>query len=128
MQLLVAKPLGLDRSHGSQHVVAIVSGTAVSLLDQVELLDQGQSSGILYVTAIDHIGQRANPLAGPVAEPDRAQHLAIDIGGLLAAAQIFHRLAAQLRRDAERDAAAGAAAVEPQYKAGLFRRSAMIER
>ena len=32
------------------------------------------------------------------------------------------------RRNAERDAAAGAAAVEPEHQAGLFRGAAMVER
>ena len=50
------------------------------------------------------------------------------MGGLLAAAQIVDGLVAQLGRDPEGDAAAGAAAVEPEHEAGLFRRAAMVER
>ena len=37
MQLLVAKTLRLDRLRGGQHVVAIVSGTAVALQHIAEL-------------------------------------------------------------------------------------------
>src|SRR5258708_5044172 len=40
MQLLVAEALRLDRLHGGQHVVAIVSGTTVPLLNVMELLGQ----------------------------------------------------------------------------------------
>src|SRR5713226_2717169 len=80
------------------------------------------------MTAIDHVSQRADPLPGFVFKPDRTHHFAIDVGGLLAAAQIFHGAVALLRRDPERDAAAGAAAVEPEHEAGLFRGPAMVER
>ena len=40
MQLLVAKALRLDRLHGGQDVLAVVSGTAVPLLHVTELLSQ----------------------------------------------------------------------------------------
>ena len=49
------------------------------------------------------------------------------MGGLFAAAQIFDCFSAQFCRDPEGDAAAGAAAVEPEHEAGLFRRAAMVE-
>src|SRR5258707_9986674 len=80
------------------------------------------------MTAIDHVSQRADPLPGFVFQPDRAHHLAIDVGGLLAAAQILHGVVAALGRDPKRNAAAGAAAVEPEHEAGLFPRPAMVER
>src|SRR3954454_16698927 len=80
------------------------------------------------MAAIDHVSQRTYPLSGFVFEPDRTHDLAIDIGGLLAAAQIFNGVFALLRRDPECDTAAGAAAVEPEHQAGLFRRPSMIER
>src|SRR5260221_13117193 len=80
------------------------------------------------MTAIDHVSQRADPLPGFVFQPDRTHHLAIDVGGLLAAAQILHGVAAALGRDPKRNAAAGAAAVKPEHEAGFFRRPAMGER
>ena len=40
MQLLVAKALRLDRLHGRQDVVAVVSGTTMPLLHMTELLGQ----------------------------------------------------------------------------------------
>src|SRR6266704_5828561 len=80
------------------------------------------------MTAVDHIGQRTDSLPGFVFEPNRTHHLAIDVGRLLAAAQIVHGVAAVLRRDPEGYAAAGAATVEPEHKTGRFRRPAVIER
>src|SRR3954469_15377411 len=88
MQLRVAKTLRLDRFYGGQHIVAIVSGTAVSLPHQAELLRQRQPAGILHMAAVDYVSERADPLPGLVFQPDRTHYLAIDIGGLLAAAQI----------------------------------------
>src|SRR5258708_33581036 len=80
------------------------------------------------MAAIDHVSQRADPLPGFVFQPDRTHHLAIDVGGLLAAAQILHGVVAALGRDPKRNAAAGAAAVEPEHEAGVFRPPAMGER
>ena len=40
MQLRIAKSLHLDRLDGGQHVVAIVSGTAVALLHIAQLFGQ----------------------------------------------------------------------------------------
>ena len=40
MQWLVAKALRLDRHHGGQDVIAVVSGTAVPLLHVTKLLGQ----------------------------------------------------------------------------------------
>src|SRR4051794_27223414 len=100
----------------------------MALLHVAELVGQREPPGILHVAAIDHIGQRADALPRFVLEPDRPHHFAIDIGGLLTAAQIFHGFAALLRCHPECDAAAGAAAVEPEYQPGLFRRAAMVER
>jgi hypothetical protein len=128
MQLRIAKALGLDRLHGRQEVVAVVSRTAMSLPHEAQLLGERKPSGILDVATVDYIGERADPLPGFVFKPDRAHDFAIDIGGLLAAAQIVHGNAAQFRRDPERNAATGATAVEAEHKAGFFRSSAMVKR
>ena len=47
MKFRVAKALCLDRLHGRQYIVAIVSGSAMPLPDITELLGQRQPSGIL---------------------------------------------------------------------------------
>jgi hypothetical protein len=79
------------------------------------------------MAAIDHIGQRADARSCLVLQPHRPLHLAIDRSNLFAFAQIGDGGGAVLFRDPERDAAAGAAAIEPEHEARLFRRAAMDE-
>jgi hypothetical protein len=127
VQLLVAKALLFDRLDGCQHVVAIVSGTAMALLDVSQLFGRREPAGILHVTAVDHISERADPLPGFVLKPDRAHDFVIDAGGLLAAAQIVDGVVALGCGDPEGNAAAGPAAVEAEHQAGFFWRPAMVE-
>src|SRR5229473_8367729 len=79
------------------------------------------------MAAVDHVSQRADALPRLVPQPYRSHHLAIDGGDLLARAQIGDRVGVMLLRDPERDAAAGAAAVQSEHEAGLFRCSPMHE-
>src|ERR1019366_802723 len=79
------------------------------------------------MAAIDHVGQRADALPRLVLQPHRPHYLAVDAGDLFALAQVGERGGAALLRDPKRDAAAGAAAVEAEHEAGLFRRSPMHE-
>src|SRR5258708_11140093 len=79
------------------------------------------------MAAIDHIGQRADALSRLVLQPHRTFHFAIDRSHLLALAQIGDGGAAVLFRDPECDAAAGAAAIQPEHEAGLFPRAAVDE-
>ena len=76
-----------------------------------KLLGERQPSRILHVAAIDHVSERADALPRVVLEPQRPRYLAIDGCHLLALAQIGNGRGAALLRDAERDAAAGAAAI-----------------
>src|SRR6516225_852029 len=92
-----------------------------------QLLRARQPSRILHMAAIDHIGKRADALPRIVLEPHRAHHLAIDGGHLLARTQIGDRLPAVFCGHAERDAAADAAAIEPEHQSRFFRRTAMDE-
>ena len=64
MQLRIAETFRLDRLHRRQHIVAVVAGTTVALLDVMQLFGQAQPPGILHVAAIDHIGERADALPG----------------------------------------------------------------
>src|SRR5260221_6748141 len=128
MQWRISKTRSLDRLHGRQHVIAVDAGLAVALLHVTQLLRQRQPSGILHMAAIDHIGQRADALPRLVFQPHRARDLAIDRGDLLAFAQIGDGRVAVLLGDPEGDAAAGAAAIEPEHEARLFRCSAVDER
>jgi len=127
MQLRIAKTFRLDRLHRRQDIFAVGARLPVPLLHVTELLRQRQPPGILHVPAVDHVDQRADPLPRLVLQPHRPHHLAIHRGDLLARAQIGDRIGAVLRRDPERDAAAGAAAVEAEHEARLFRRAAMHE-
>src|SRR6185437_12259092 len=128
VQRRIAKAFRLDRFHRRQHVIAIVAGAAVALLDDAELLVKREAAGILHVAAVDDIGQRADARSRLVLDPHRAHHLAIDVGGLLAGAQVGDGVVAELALHAEGDAAAGAAAVEAEHEPGFFGRAAVIER
>src|SRR6516165_10657823 len=92
-----------------------------------ELFGERQPSGILHMATVDHIGKRADALPRLVLKPHRTRHLAVDRGDLFARTQVGYRRGAILLGDTKCDAAAGAAAVQPQHQAGLFRRSAMDE-
>ena len=127
MQLRIAKTFRLDRLHGGQHIVAVDAGLAVPLQHMAQLFRRRQPPGILHMAAVDHVDECADALACLVLQPDRSFHLAVDRGDLLALAQIGDGGCAVLLRDPERDAAAGAAAVEPEHEARLLRRAAMDE-
>src|SRR5580693_2871737 len=92
-----------------------------------KLLRGRKPSCILHMAAVDDIGERADALPRVVLQPYRAHHFAIDGGDLLALAQIGDRCRAVVLRHAERDATAGAAAIEPEHETGLFRRAAVHE-
>ena len=77
------------------------------------------------MAAVDDVAERPHLPARLVLELDPPHRLQIDAGDLLAAAQIGDGLVALCGGDAEGDAAAHAAAVEPQHQAGLLRRAAM---
>src|SRR5882724_12951964 len=79
------------------------------------------------MAAIDHVDERADALALFVLQPHRSLHLAIDRGDLLALTQIGDGGAAVPFGDPECDAAAGAAAIQAEHQARLFRRAAMNE-
>ena len=70
MQRGVAKAFGFDRLDGRQHIIAVVSGAAVSLLHDAKLFGERQAAGILNMAAIGDIGQRADPFARLIAEPN----------------------------------------------------------
>src|SRR6266700_654633 len=80
------------------------------------------------MATVNHIGERADTLPRVALEPHRAHHLTIDRRDLLARAQIGDGLGAIHFADAERDTAAGAAAIKSEHKTGLFRGAAMHER
>ena len=127
MQPAIAKTRCFDRLHGCDDIVAVDTGLAVTLLHVTQLLRQRQPAGILNMAAIDDIDQRADALSRLVLQPHRSLHLAVDRSDLFTLAQIGDGGRAVPFGDPERDAAAGAAAIEPEHETGLFRRSAMDE-
>ncbi len=100
----------------------------MALADLMQLLVEREPAGILRMAAIDHVAQRRHPPVRMSEQRHVAQDFAIDLGDLLALAQIVRPpLRGSARRDAEGDAAAGAAAVEAEHEAGPLRRAAMHE-
>src|SRR5450759_5998743 len=99
----------------------------MSLQHVTELLRQRQPPGILPMTAVDDVNKGADALPRLVLQPHRPHDLAVDRRDLLARAQVSHRCGAMLLRDPERDAAAGAAAVEAEHEAGFFGGAAVHE-
>src|SRR5450759_864902 len=99
----------------------------MSLQHVTELLRQRQPPGILPMTAVDDVNKGADALPRLVLQPYRPHYLAVDRRDLLARAQVGDRRGAMLLRDPERDAAAGAAAVEAEHEAGLFGGAAVHE-
>ena len=127
VQLLIAKTFRLDRFDCRPHIIAVDAGLAVPLQHVAQLLGRRQPPGILHMAAVDHVNEGADALARVVLQPYRSLHFAVHRGDLLAFAQVRDGRRAMLLRDAERDAAAGATAVEAEHEARPLRRSAMHE-
>ena len=126
-QIVVAIAVRFQFLDRREHVVAVVAGAAVALAHKMQLPGKRQPAGILPVAAVDHVAERVHGLLRVVVEPDRAHGLAIDLGDLLARAQIIDGGAALCGRHPVGDAAAIAAAVEAEHQAGAFRGTAMDE-
>ena len=80
------------------------------------------------MAAVDHVAQRRDLARRLALEPDPPHAFAIDPGRLLAPAQIGDGLRPVGGRHPERDALAGAAAVETEHEAGPLGRAAVNER
>ncbi len=127
VQLLVAIALSLDFLDRRQHVIAVVARLPVALAHEMQLPLQRQPSGILPVAAVHHVAERVHALLRVVVEPDGARGLAIDQGDLLACPQVGDGGRALFRRNPIGNAAAIAAAVEPEHQAGRLWRAAVHE-
>jgi len=100
----------------------------MALTHMMELRMERQPPGILRMSAVDHIAQRGYPLLWSVMEQDGANDFPVHRSHLLAFAQIGNGVRALCGAHSVRDAAAGAAAVEPKHEPGPLRRPAMHER
>ena len=125
VELFVAKAFGFYRSYGCDDVFAVCAGLTMSLLHVTQLLRQRQASGVLHVPAIDHIGERADPLPRFVLQPNRSHHFPVHRCDLLARAQVGDSCRTMLLRDPERYSSARAATIQAEHEAGFFRRSPM---
>ena len=96
----------------------------MSLAYQLELAFEIESPGILRMAAIDHIDDSIRLAA---CQRDAAHGFEIDLGHLLAFAQIHDRGIAVRCGYPVGDAAASAAAVKAKHEARLFRGAAMNE-
>jgi len=124
--LAIAERLeGLDRL---DHVVAVRPGPAVALAHEVQAFGERQPAGILDVAAVDDVAERPHLAPGLVFELDTPHRFEVDAGDLLARPQIGDGLGPRRRGDAERNAAAHAAAIEAQNEARPLRGAAMDER
>src|SRR5260221_7976210 len=128
MQIAIANSERAQFFHGRQHVVAAGSGAAVALACVVQLLREGQPSGVLAMASVDDITKRMNAFFRIVVEPDPPPSLAINPSDLFAAAQIVDRFASAGRRHPVGYSTAIAAAIKPEYQAGLLRGSTMHKR
>ena len=123
----IATALRLDFGDSGQYVVPVCPGSAMPLAYQMDLALEIKASGILGVAAIDQEHHRHYIARWCRCERDPTQGFEVDGGHLLAFAQIRDGGIAVRRRHPIGDAAAGAAAVEAEHKAGLFRGAAMNE-
>ena len=128
MQIGLAIAKRFQRLHSLQHIVAIGARATMTLPDVMHAFRKRQPSGILHMAAIDDEAQR--PYLPPrfLLELDPPHRFQIDCRHLFAPAQIGDGLLARRGCDPKGDAAAHAAAVEPQHQAGPLRRAAMDER
>lgn len=94
----------------------------------VQLLGEAEPPGVLAMPPVDDITKRVHAFLRVVVEPDPAPRLAIDPGYLFTGAQVFDRFRSLGPSNSVRDAAAIAAAIEPEYQAGFLRSSAMYIR
>ncbi len=127
MQIALAIAERLERQHRLQHIIAIGPGAAVALPHMMQAFGERQAAGILDVASIDDVAQRPDAMPRLVLKLDLPHGFEIDRRDLLAAAQIGDGLGALGGGDAIGDAAAHAAAIEPEHQAGPLRRTAMDE-
>ena len=128
MQIGLAIAQRFQRLHRFQHIVAIGTRATMTLPDVMHALGKRQPSGILHVAAIDDEAQRPHLPPRFLLELDPPHRFQIDGRDLFAGAQIGDGLFARRGGDPKGDAAAHAAAVEPEHQARPLRRAAMDER
>jgi hypothetical protein len=123
----IVATLRLDFGNRGQNVIQVCPGSAMSLPYQLDLAVEIKASGILDVSAIDHVSERHHLPRRYRSERDPAHGFKVNGGHLFAFAEIEDRGVALGRCYPVGDAAAGAATVQPKHQAGLLWGPAMDE-
>src|SRR5215831_18861365 len=118
----------LEFFYASEDIVTAGARTAMALSSIVQLLGKAQPPGILAVPPVHEVAKRMYAFLRIIVEPNPTPCLAIDQGHLLASSQVFDGFRPLGPCNSVRNAAAIAAAIQPEDKAGLFRSSAMHKR
>lgn len=98
------------------------------LTNEMQLLVERQTPGVLHMAAVDAVHQRTHAPVGRRQKVDLSIGFEINACDLLTLAQIGDGLITQMLSDTIDDPATSAAAIEPEHQPGLFRRAAMHER
>src|SRR3954447_10145673 len=128
MQLCFTVPELLKCRYRRQDVITVCTRAPVALADMVQLLLERKATGILRVTAIDHVAQRADTACWTRVEPNGPHRFAIDQGDLLARAQVSDGLRALDSAHVVSDAAASAAVIKAEHEPWPLGRAAVYER
>jgi hypothetical protein len=127
VQAGIATSLRFDLGDCGQNVIPVCPGSAMTLAHKMDLMLNVEAPGILGMAAVDQEDQRRNITLRRRGKRDSTHGFEIHGGDLFAFAQVRDGGVAVGCRHPVGDAAAGAAAVEAKYEAGLFRRAAVNE-
>jgi len=128
MQIALAITECFERAYGFHHIITVGAGLAMALAHVMQTFRQRQPAGILHVAAINDVTHRPHAASRVLFELDLAHRFDIDRRDLFARPQIVQRVDARRSGDPIADAAAHAAAIEPEHKPGPLRRAAMDKR
>src|SRR5262249_3266050 len=103
------------------------AGTPMPLAHDVQLLFETEFARVLRVPAIHAVNEGAHPPLRRAQHRDHAGGLDVDLGDLLAPAQIFDGGGPGLAGNPERNAAPRPAAIKPEYEARFLRGPAVNE-
>ncbi len=110
-----------------QHVIDIGAGETLGVAHEFGLALEREPSRILRVGPVDDIAKGFERAGRAVEQADRPRRLDIDVGDLLARAEIGEGSVAAFRGNAVGDAAAGAALVEAEHEPRMLPRAAMVK-
>lgn len=130
MQGRIVAALRLNFGNGGKNIVAVRPGSAMTLSYQMQLAFQVEAPGVLRMATVyqEHEGTHvAGRLCRRGTERNASRAFKVDLGYLLALAQIRHGCVPLCRRHPIGDAAASAAAVEAKHQTRFLRGAAVDE-